>query len=62
MESASWLQATALGRLPPYRQVVATALRLCEGAYGVAFIFQDRGPNSFGGSKALSKPCALTGA
>lgn len=29
MDGASWLE------------VVATALRLCEGAYGVAFIFQD---------------------
>ena len=31
-----------LPRVPCCVEVVATALRLCEGAYGVAFIFQDR--------------------
>ena len=36
-------------------QVVATALRLCEGAYGVAFIFQDaRHFQGFGNDDVIS--------
>ena len=41
-------EAKAGARLSASRQVVATALRLCEGAYGVAFIFEEQTAESTG--------------